>query len=552
MQVQLYRHVDGLRFDDPQAIILRNNYPDYTQDHDTFFNNYITPALYWQGEGKTYNIENAEICEIPLTALSTDTEDVEPVYIKIIEPTAHGTRFKYFYVNSIERLPQKARLYITLDVFATFYGRAKLKANSLIIKRSTIKINPQRLILLPDEVTPESDNISRGIPPTPQSELRRSILASTDNLVFILKLKQLSAKNISNEAYTVRVVAIPVGKPEAGTDWYSHISLLYFKICNIYEGESNFLGLGLKSEIQDIALTPLEWWLLSTESVGNLRYINPTNAKSELIAIYAVNAIQGENSIKLELNTPTTAHNKIIIGNNEISLPAYSKPDVIHIIPVCNLSDFDILFSYQNNEPESIKTYFQCEVATSTNETSLEKIARWAGYIMGLQSATQSAAVSAGTSMATGNPLGLVAGAMSIKGATDNITAGIIAKATRQVLPATHFASSAFATFFNIRALREGYIYQEYIPVTYNTPKNSQAITSLSKTGVEWYNPIEALESLIVNTLAPTYKLIIKDFNEEFEGRKYIEADAVFEGIPLNDAQELANLLSDGVEIVGA
>lgn len=510
MQVTLYKHVDGLRFDDPAAIILFNDKSIYAQNYEL----YIYPARFWTGEGKTFNIELLEVCEIPTSAL----DNGDPVYIQVVEAGIS----KYYYVNNIERLPQKVRLYITLDVFATYYHRANFRR--ITVNKSTYKLQENRLLAIPEEITP-----------IPKNQLTKDVaLPISDNkLVFILKIKFLSAKSITNEAYTTRIIAIPVGQPESGgTTWLQHIGNLYTKIINIYEVISNTAGIGLACEVQEIYLFPYAWFFYRTDTNYKFRYVNSATAKSEELQFYFVNQTLPGNS--LNIRNPATANIKLIIGNNEIQLPAYLGNTVAYITPVYNLSDIDIIFNYQNNEPQSIKSYFQCEVANSTNETSLQKIARWAGYFLGLRNAGESAAVGAATSAATGNPLGLVAGAMQIKGATDSITAGVIAKATREALPATRFESNGFSVYLDTytRNLKEGVIFVEYS----TTP--AQGWLNLELYGVDWFNNVTSLEGL-----AALPKIITT-------ARGYFEADVEVTGLTLADAQELTQLLGGGVELV--
>ena len=189
---------------------------------------------------------------------------------------------------------------------------------------------------------------------------------------------------------------------------------------------------------------------------------------------------------------------------------------------------------YETNDPVSIKNFFQCQVSKSTQETSLQKIARIAGYIMTGTNAAQQAVIQGGTSIATGNPLGFVAAANTLKGAQDSITANLISVATKTKLPATSYESQAINVFYDADGnVRDGFIYQEYY-----AGEDSQGLLNLKRFGLAWYNAVENLEALL--TLP---KLV--------EGaRLYVEAEAELSGIPLEAAQEITTLLANGVELI--
>lgn len=512
MQVTLYKHVSGLYFDNPAKLILFNNKSTYDQD----YTRYISRASFWTGEGKTYNIELLEVLEIPLTAITT----ADPVYVK----TAINGLVKYYYVNSIERVQQKAQLTLTLDVFATYYERADIAAGSLIVKQSTAKV-ADRLIPLTEESTP-----------IPKGSLTKQWLPSyTGHLRFLLKLKCQSAKSPSTEAYSTIYAAVEVHNGSGLFPSYAVTELMYDHVCNVFEIESNVAGIGLAAEVEEIYLLPDDWIPVGSK-IAYLHYVNRETAKVEKLRFFRVEKVRPTSYV---LKNITAAYNKIIIGENVIELPAYYAADYppkgrITVEPVYNASNFDILLKYETNDPVSIKNFFQCQVSKSTQETSLQKIARIAGYIMTGTNAVQQAVIQGGTSIATGNPLGFFAAGNTLKSAQDSITANLISVATKTKLSATSYESQAINVFYDAHGnKRDGFIYQEYY-----AGEDSQGLLNLKRFGLAWYNAVENLEALL--TLP---KLV--------EGaRLYVEAEAELSGIPLEAAQEITTLLANGVELI--
>lgn len=507
MQVTLYKHVSGLYFDDPEKLILFTNKSTYDQDYAR----YISRASFWTGEGKTYNIELLEVLEIPLTALSAD-----PVYVK----TATNGLVKYYYVNSIERVQQKAQLTLTLDVFATYYKGATLGASTATVTKSTCRMRTA-LIPIPEEAAPIDpvELATEGIGMNPAI-----------GLYFLLKLKLLTAKSISTEAYTTRLYAYRVPKPATSNLWGQALLDAYERINNVYEVISNVAGIGLEVQIEEMLLLSGGFFSGFSET-GRFRYIDPYTAEKKEIELQAARFF---NTVECELKPTYAGYNKIIIGNNEITLPAYyGEGHKITIKPVFDFSDFDLLLYFANNEPISIKDFFKVQVTNSTQETSLQTIARVLGYVTGIGDAAQSAAMSFAAS--GGNPaVGGAAAAMALKGATDNIAGSILAQATKQALPATRFNSNAFSIYLeNFNTLKSKVIYQRYY-----YSNNSEGMRTLKLYGTNYYDSVATLEELL-NT-----PLIVDG------ARRYVELEANFTGIPLDYAQELTQLLTGGVELI--
>lgn len=508
MQVTLYKHVSGLYFDDPEKLILFTNKSTYDRDYAR----YISRASFWTGEGKTYNIELLEVLEIPLTAITT----ADPVYVK----TATNGVVKYYYVNSIERVQQKAQLTLTLDVFATYYQGATLDASTATVTKSTCRMRSARLIPIPEEAAPIDpiELATDGIGMNPAT-----------GLYFLLKLKLLTAKSISTEAYTTRLYAYRVPKPATPNLWGQALLDAYERINNIYEVISN-VGIGLEVHIEEMLLIS-GGFLTGYSETAKFRYIDPYTAGKKEIELQAAHFF---NTVECELNPTYAAYNKIIIGNNEITLPAYyGEGHRITIKPVFEFSDFDLLLYSENNEPISIKDFFKVQVSNSTQETSLQTISRVLGYVTGIGDAAQSAAMSFAAS--GGNPaVGGAAAATALKGATDNITGSILAQATKQALPATRFKSNAFSVYLeNFNTLKSKVIYQRYY-----YSNNSEGMRTLKLYGTNYYDSIAKLEELL-NT-----PLIVDG------ARRYVELEANFTGIPLDYAQELTRLLTGGVELI--
>lgn len=509
MQVTLYKHVSGLYFDDPEKLILFTNKSTYDQDYAR----YINRASFWTGEGKTYNIELSEVLEIPLTAIAT----VDPVYVK----TATNGRVKYYYVNSIERVQQKAQVTLTLDVFATYYQGATLDASTATVTKSTCRMRSTRLIPIPEEVAP-IDPIELGTDGIGMNP--------ATGLYFLLKLKLLTAKSISTEAYTTRLYAYRVPKPSTPNLWGQELLNAYERINNIYEVISNVAGIGLEVQIEEMLLLS-GGFLSGFAGTGKFRYIDPYTAEKKEIELQAARFF---NTAECELKPTYAGYNKIIIGNNEITLPAYyGEGHKITIKPVFDFSDFDLLLYFENNEPISIKDFFKVQVTNSTQETSLQTIARVVGYVTGIGDAAQSAAMSFAAS--GGNPaVGGAAAATAVKGATDNITGSILAQATKEALPATRFNSNAFSVYLeNFNTLKSKVIYQRYY-----YSNNSEGMRMLKLYGTNYYDSVGRLEELL------TTPVIVDG------ARRYVELEANFTGIPLDYAQELTRLLKSGVELI--
>lgn len=508
MQVTLYKHVSGLYFDDPEKLILFTNKSTYDQDYAR----YISRASFWTGEGKTYNIELLEVLEIPLTAITT----ADPVYVK----TATNGLVKYYYVNSIERVQQKAQLTLTLDVFATYYKGATMSSTATVTK-STCRMRSARLIPIPEEAAAIDpvELATEGIGMNPAI-----------GLYFLLKLKLLTAKSISTEAYTTRLYAYRVPKPATSNLWGQALLNAYERINNVYEVISNVAGIGLEVRIEEMLLLSGGFFSGFSET-GKFRYIDPYTAEKKEIELQAARFF---NTVEYELKPTYAGYNKIIIGNNEITLPAYyGEGHKITIKPVFDFSDFDLLLYFANNEPISIKDFFTVQVTNSTQETSLQTIARILGYVTGIGDAAQSAAMSFAAS--GGNPaVGGAAAATALKGATDNIAGSILAQATKQALPATRFNSNAFSVYLeNFNTLKSKVIYQRYY-----YSNNSEGMRTLKLYGTNYYDSVATLEELL-NT-----PLIVDG------ARRYVELEANFTGIPLDYAQELTQLLTGGVELI--
>lgn len=522
MLIELYKAVKGKPFDRINSIkLFATGQTNYARN----YYDYLQSALIWSGEGKTYNIDVTQILEVPDEALFDIPYQSEPVYASILFSTANpAPAYKFYFVNSVERLPQKVRLYVTLDAFATYYERADIAAGSLIVKQSTAKL-ADRLIPLTEESTP----IPKG------SLTKQRLSRYPSHLRFVLKLKIQSAKSLSTEAYSTIYAAVEVTNASGLFPSYADTELMYDHVCNVFEIESNVESIGLAAEVEEIYLVPNDWIPVGTK-ISYLHYVNRATAQVEKLKYFRVEKVRPTNYV---LQNITAAYNKLIIGENVIELPAYYAADYppkgrITVEPVYNASNFDILLKYETNDPVSIKNFFQCQVSKSTQETSLEKIARIAGYIMTGANAAQQAVIQGGTSIATGNPLGFVAAANTLKGAQDSITANLISVATKTQLPATSYESQAINVFYDAGGnIRDGFIYQEYY-----AGEDSQGLLNVKRFGLAWYNAVENLEALL------TLPKLVKG------ARLYVEAEAELSGIPLEAAQELTTLLANGVELI--
>lgn len=528
MLVSLYKAIKGMPFDRINAVKLfstgqtnyARNYYDYISDSN---------ALIWSGNGKTYNIGVNEILEVPEEAMYGQPYGSEPVYASILFSTADpAPAYKFYYINSMERLPHKLRFYLTLDAFATYYERANIAAGSLIVKQSTAKL-VDRLIPLTEESTP--------IPP---ALLTKTPLLTPGliSLRFLFKMKVQSAKGISTEAYSIIYGAINCADASGKFPSYSDMELLYDHLCNAYEiGASGVVG-ALAAELEEIYLLPAPWIPVNRQKTNSLFYVDRETATRKSMTYFRV---EKTSPTFYPIEHITAAYNKIIIGKNKIELPAYYSEGIlpgtkgrIYIEPVYSVTSFDLLLKYETNDPVSIKQYFQMQVSKSTQETSLEKIARIAGYVMTGTNAVQQATIQGGTSIATGNPLGFVAAANTLKGAQDSITANLISVATKSQLPATSYESQAPTVYYDEYGnIRDGLIYQEYY-----AGEDSQGLLNIKRFGIGWYNSIENLEALLT-------------LPKVAEGaRLYVEAEIELSGIPQEAAQELTTLLANGVEVI--
>lgn len=513
MQVSLFKHIDGLKFDDPEAIILSGTAGG---DYNAMYDAYIAPALFWTGAGKTYNIELLEVCEVPIQAI----EDADPIYIKVL--ASGGAR--YYYVNSIDRLAQKAVLYITLDVFATFYDKAKLNSDSLIITKSTLRLAPNRLIPIAEEKTPIS-----------VSSYTKEAIAANDGVVFIIKAKFQTARQISTQAFVTRLAAITVNSPDTGTTWKEHLENIYTNIQNIYEVLPNGAAPqgALPCQIESVYLLPSNFFNIQL-ILNQFIYVDQHGDKQKMEMYWVTK--KTENEFTYYLNDVTTPTNKIIIGKNEIQLPPYRNVPYIKIKPIYNYSDFDLILEVENMKPQSIKQYFECETANTTQETSIQKMSRIFGYILNSKSAISNAVIGAYTGMATGNVVGAAVSAGSAIGsAGDSIASDVLAKMTRGDMPATNFENQCFDVFLNLNGgLNSGYIYQQYYAGL------SQSLLSLKRVGIEWFNQVNNLEYLLSVNTPPLIT----------GARRYIEAQVKVEGLAISEAQALADLLANGVELI--
>lgn len=527
MLVSLYKAVNGKPFDRINAVkLFPTGQTNYARNYDDYIS--ANNALIWSGEGKTYNTDVTQILEVPEEAMFGQPHGTEPVYASILFSTNDpAPEFRFYYINSMERLPYKLRFYLTLDAFATYYEHAKIAAGSLIVKQSTAKL-ADRLIPLSEENTP-----------IPSALLtKRALLTRNISLTFLFKMKAQSAKNISNEAYSIFYGAIECDDALGNFPSYADMELKYDNLCNAFEaGASGPVG-ALAIELEEIYLLPAPWIPVNRNKVNDLYYIDRQTAKRKSMRYFRV---EKTDPTFYNLEHITAAYNKIIIGKNKIKLPAYYSEGIlpqtkgrIYIEPVYAVSSFDLLLKYETNDPVSIKQYFQMQVSNSTQETLLAKIARIAGYIMTGTNAVQQAVIQGGTSLGTGNPLGFVAATNTLKGAQDSITANLISVATKCQLPATSYESQAPTIYYDEDGnIRDGFIYQEYY-----AGEDSQGLLNVKRFGIAWYNAIENLETLL--TLP---KLV--------EGaRLYVEAEAELSGIPQEAAQELKTLLANGVELI--
>lgn len=541
MLIKVYRHIPSKKFDDPEAITLfpSSNRAVYPLDYDE----YLQAAKVWEGDGKTYLIDLLEVCDLPAQAYNTISGRAKPVYLQTLDDERNIRRF--YYVTGCEFSPNYIRLTLLLDTFSTYYQVAdfgNFKDNftidptkkPIIITRSTLKL-ADRAILVPEEVTPPW----RGGVMDVNSHYQERGIASLEEiggnkLVFLFKVKFLQAKSISTEAYSIRLFAIPIELQ--GNVNYSQVLRLYNKILNIYEIVSDTAGIGLSCEIEELYIVP-RGFIKNRTPAGEdpqFRYIS-SEAQKETISAWIV---EMENGYSYTIPNNKAGGSKLLIGSNEVDLPAYYGDIHFEIKIVDDLNDFDIILAVENNQPQSIKNYFQVEVARSTQETSLQLIARVFGYIQTGTSALTAAGQQAAISMATGNPLGLLAAGNTIKSAGDAIQSSLITAATKEALPATNFKTSGFSVFFGglnftpkaywISQLYWGGFTEEYC----------QGEEHLKRFGAEWYNAIGSLEEcLTLPTIAPG-------------GRVYIEAEARIGCMPLSYAKEMEEKLSAGVVIV--
>lgn len=535
MKITLYKHIPSKKFDDPERITL---FPETTRlNYALYYSQYLQSAQVWQGDGKTYLIDLTQVCDIPAAAYNATLKGRNrPVYLQSYDSLTGERRF--YYVTSIDFTANTVRLTLLLDTFATYYEFADFgnyndsysydpTIKPITVTRSTLKL-ADRVILAPEEVTPPYRTAFETDPAYYQTRGILSLGGGAGNqLAFLFKAKFLSAKTISTEAYSIRLFFIPI------TDTtYNGVLSLYNKILNIYEIVSDTLGIGLECEIEELYIVPRGFVTALSPIEPVFRYVSTSTGARETISGYVCKMGLG---YAKTITGNKTGGGKLLIGVNEVDLPAYYGNIHFQVKIVDDLNDFDVILSVENNQPQSIKNFFQVEVARSTQETSLQLIARVFGYIQTGTSALKAAGQQAAISTATGNPLGLLAAGNTIKGAGDQIAGSLITAATKEALPSTNFKTSGFSVFFEAGTftLKQYWISQLYYD------GNSQAEANLKRYGVEWYNAIGFLEDCI-----DQYTPIVEG------GRIYIEADTTVTGIPLDYANEIEGLLKAGVEII--
>lgn len=537
MLIKVYRHIPSKKFDDPEAITL---FPSSNRVlYSIMYDEYLENAKVWQGEGTTYLIDQLEVCDIPRTAEGAISGRAKPVYIQCVYEEGPSTFWRFYYVTGFYVMPNCIRLTLLLDTFSTYYHIADFgnfndnftidpTKKPIIITRSTLKLEEGRTIVMPDEVTPPAAYTTEGIAGLPAKDGVK--------LVFLFKLKFLAAKSVSTEAYSIRLLAVPIYIQSTITT-YSQVLAQYNKILNIYEVVSDTLGIGLECEIEELYIVP-RGFIKNRSAEGDevqLRYVSVETGQRDTLSAWAVQMASGYN---YTLTGNKAAGGKLLIGSNEINLPAYYGDIKINIKCVDDLNDFDILLAVENNQPQSIKNYFQVEVARSTQETSLQLIARVFGYIQTGASAVTAAGQQLGVSMASGNPLGFLAAGNTLKSAGDAITGSVVTAATKEALPATNFKTSGFSVFFesDTFSLKSNWI--TWLDWGSLSGEVRQGEENLKRVGVEWYNAVGSLEECL------TYPTIVQG------GRVYIEAETHIGCMPLSYAQEMEEKLSGGVVLI--
>lgn len=519
MQIRVYAELADIHFNSPNSIVLFN-----TQENYAFkYLNYIQPALRWIVEGSTYNINNQLVCEIQAVPHKADISKIIYISIDDLLGAPH-----FYFVTNYEYAGQKIRFYLLEDTFATYYGRAKY--NNLIVKRSTQKLDTNRIIKIPEE--------SQEIP---RYRLARNIAQAytPNNLAFLLKIKYQSSSSANKQAYAVNLWYVNISDATGNTA-ISRLKKMYSNICNSFEIKQSGNGQYYPMEIEEIYLLPN-------------RYINPNITDGLTFYLHYVDVNEGFQDleihyvekfidpINLNLSSTSAAYSKLIIGNNEIDLPkifSWGGSAVKGEISFTyNVSDFDIILNVENNEPLSIKDYFKCEVANSTQETSLQKMARQASFIMNLGAT----AVGGALSIATGGAYGAAVGFGALAGTVQQAGQQIIDDKTKSQLPATHFTSTGFSVFLNNSGeFRQGFIFHEF----YAGNEISQGALDILHNGVTWYDLVKSLETLL--TLPP----IFFTGSPEPGARNYVEGEIKITGLPTAEAAAIEALILGGVEII--
>lgn len=505
MQIDLYKHIQSKNFDMPRHIVLFTSQQNYIKNYLL----HISNCKYWTGEGTTKLIGLVLICDIPISVYKLATPTYMHTYLE--ETDEH----KFYYVTNADIYAGYARLTLSLDVFATYYEKtiydnqtSPSQQKPFIITRSTLKLDADRYIIIPDEVTPIKTFTSRAV---------WTITQSNSPLVFLIKVKYLQAKSLTTEAYTMRLFAmeIPIEPLNARTSLFS----AYRIIQNMYEIVADaglFPGTGLDIDVIEAYIIPKEA-IAGYTYTANIRYIN-VDATPKLQQVHLFNFHTAYNfSI-----TNYASDSKLKIGENEFLIPNYYGTIPIIINFINNETDFDILLKVGANTPQSIKNIFKVEISNTTQQTSLQQLANGIkGIVTGIASVA--------TTFATG---GGTAAAVVATGQLQNEAQQIITNATRSQLPATNFENTAF----NIYLYESGALRYDLVRALIYTGTDTQGAATMENLGIEWYNKYAHLEDL--NSLFPI-----------IGNKRYIECNVEVGGIPAQYARDIEELLQNGVYI---